>query len=58
MPVEETGKLRDRNDCLKFDVSLCIAFKKQISIRGTKHWGIYFLWDFTYRCSSRLYKVS
>jgi len=42
MPLEDTGKTRDRTDCLKFDVFLCIPIKKQISIRGRKHWGIYF----------------
>jgi len=58
MPLEETGKTRDRTDCLKFDVFLCIPIKKQISIRGRKHWGIYFLWDFASRWNSRWYKIS
>jgi len=43
MPVEETGETRVGNDCLDFDVSLCIQIKKQISIRGRRHWDYIFV---------------
>jgi len=38
MPTEETRRSRVRIECLNFDVSLCIQIKKQISIRGRRHW--------------------
>jgi len=38
MPTEETGGTRVRIDCLNFDASLCTQIKKQISIRGRRHW--------------------
>jgi len=42
MPTEETGETRVRTDCLNFDVSPCIQLKKQISIRGRRHWDYTF----------------
>jgi len=42
MPIEETGETRVRTHCLNFDVSLCIQIKKQISIRGRRHWDYIF----------------
>ena len=39
MPIEETGETRVRNDCLNFDVSLCIQTKKQISVIERSHWN-------------------
>jgi len=42
MQTEETGETRVRTDCLNFDVSLWIQIKKQISIRGSKHWDYIF----------------
>jgi len=39
---EETGETRIRTDCLNFDVSLCIQIKKQISVKGRKHWDYTF----------------
>ena len=38
MPTEKTGETRVRKDCLNFDVSLCKEIKKQISVRGRRHW--------------------
>jgi len=43
MPIEETGETRVRTDCLNFDVALRIEIKKQISIRGRKHWDYIFV---------------
>jgi len=40
MPIEETG---ETNDCLNCDVFLWIQIKKQISIRGRRHWDYIFL---------------
>jgi len=42
MPIEETVETRVRTDCLNFDVSLCPQIKKQISIRGRRHWDFIF----------------
>ena len=33
-PAEETGGTRVRTDCLNFDVSQLVQFKKQISFGG------------------------
>ena len=30
MPVEATGEIRVRTDCLNFDVFLCIQIKKKL----------------------------
>jgi len=38
MPTEETGGTRVWIDCLNFDVFLCMQIKKQVSIRGRRHW--------------------
>jgi len=38
MLLEEAGETRVKTDCLNFDVSLCIKIKKQILIRGRRHW--------------------
>jgi len=43
MPTEETGETKVRTDCLNFDVSLCIQIKKQISIRGRRHYHYIFV---------------
>ena len=42
MPIDETSETRVKTDCLNFDVSLCIQIKKQISIRGRRHWDYIF----------------
>ena len=42
MPIEETRETRVRTDCLNFNVSQCIQIKKQISIKGRKHWDYTF----------------
>jgi len=38
MPIEENGETKVKSYCLNFDVSLCIHFKKNISIRQRSHW--------------------
>jgi len=43
MPLEETGETRIKIDCLNFDFSLCIQIKKQISIKGRRHWNYIFV---------------
>jgi len=43
MPIDETSETRVKTDCLNFDVSLCIQIKKQISIRGRRHWDYIFV---------------
>jgi len=44
MPTEKTGGIRERLIvCLNFDVFLCIQIKKQISIRGRRHWDYIFV---------------
>jgi len=44
MPTEKTGGIREGLIvCLNFDVFLCIQIKKQISIRGRRHWDYIFV---------------
>jgi len=57
-PIKETDETRVRNDCLNFNISLCIQILKRISLRGRRYWDYIFLWDFRSRCSSRLHKIS
>jgi len=42
-PTEETGETKVRTDCSNFNVSQCIQSKKQISIRGRRHWDYIFV---------------
>jgi len=43
MPLEETGETRVKTDCLNFDFPLCVQIKKQIPIRGRRHWDYIFV---------------
>jgi len=43
MTIEETGETRVKSNYLNFDVSLSIQIKKQISVRGRKHWDYMFV---------------
>jgi len=38
MRSEKSGEIRVRTNGLHFDVSLCIQIKKQLSVRGRRHW--------------------
>ena len=42
MPTAEAGESRVRSNHLNFYVSLCRQIKKQISVRGRKHWDYIF----------------